>query len=67
MRKSGIDIKEEWMKPETFTFKIPSRILESLGINKLNTSFNLDSSNNTFSKSPISAAIIKRPATSKTT
>lgn len=37
MRKSGIEIREEWMRPETLTFKIPSRILEGLGILKTST------------------------------
>lgn len=33
----GIEIREEWMRPETLTFKIPSRILEGLGIQRTAT------------------------------
>jgi hypothetical protein len=37
MRKQGVEIRDEWMRPETLTFKIPSRILEGLGILKTAT------------------------------
>ena len=34
MKKKGIEIKEEWIRPEVITFKIPNTILENLGIPK---------------------------------
>lgn len=37
MKKSGVEIKDEWIISETLSFKIPSKILEGLGINKFNT------------------------------
>lgn len=53
MKKQGVDIKEEWLRPDTYTFKIPTRILEGLGIQRMETSFNFESSgNNTFNRSP---------------
>jgi hypothetical protein len=43
MKRNGIEIKDEWIRPENLTFKIPARILENLGINKImerSTNFN---------------------------
>lgn len=35
-RKAGVEIKPEWIKHENLAFKIPTRILETLGISKNN-------------------------------
>ena len=35
MKSDGIELKEEWFRPEVLTFRIPNRILEGLGINSL--------------------------------
>jgi hypothetical protein len=48
MRKKSIEIKQEWMKPETITFKIPTNILDKLGIQRMNTT----QDSNSFSRSP---------------
>jgi hypothetical protein len=32
LRNKNVEIKDEWMRPEVLTFKIPTRILEELGI-----------------------------------
>lgn len=37
MKKKNIEIREEWIKQECLTFKIPTRILEGLGIQRVNT------------------------------
>jgi hypothetical protein len=34
MKKAGVDIREDWIRPEILTFKIPSRILDGLGISR---------------------------------
>ena len=47
MKKNGVSIKEDWMRPEVLTFKIPQKILDFLGIQRANTT--IDS---TLSKSP---------------
>lgn len=51
MRKKKIDIQEEWLRPEVLTFKIPTRILQGLGIERANTK--IDSSMYTNSPSPV--------------
>jgi len=35
MKRDGIELKEDWFRPEVLTFKIPNRILEGLGIHSL--------------------------------
>lgn len=32
-RQSGVELKDEWIKPENLTIKVPQRIMEQLGIN----------------------------------
>jgi hypothetical protein len=63
MKKSNIEIKEEWLKQDLITFKIPSRILEGLGISRAGTtlenSFALPTNN--ISRSPTAL----RPSTAK--
>ena len=33
-KSNGVEVKEEWIRPENLTFKIPQRILDHLGIPK---------------------------------
>lgn len=40
MKKKRVDIKQEWIRPEVLTFKIPNRILQGLGIERADTTFN---------------------------
>lgn len=35
MKRDGVEVRNEWIRPEVLTFKIPSRILEVLGISQL--------------------------------
>eukprot|EP00347_Sterkiella_histriomuscorum_P006772 403351487 len=59
MKSEGQEIRVEWMRPEVLTFKIPSRILEGLGIsfiaktkkNSLNQTF-IESLSHSNSRSP---------------
>jgi hypothetical protein len=48
LKNKKVPIKDEWIRPEVLTFKIPAKILEELGIQRFNTTF--DTSN--YSKSP---------------
>ena len=32
MRRQGVEIRDEWIKPENLSFKIPQKILDTLGI-----------------------------------
>lgn len=57
MKRKGIEIKDEWIRPENLTFKIPARILENLGITKIlerstNMNNTFDNFNNSISISP---------------
>lgn len=36
LKKSGNLIKEEWIKPDILTFQIPNKILDALGLSKVN-------------------------------
>jgi hypothetical protein len=63
MKRDGVELKEEWFRPEVLTFKIPNRILEGLGINiiikkkqSLNHTYN-GSMNNSHSGSPTTGRI----------
>ncbi|CDW87947.1 UNKNOWN [Stylonychia lemnae] len=63
MKRDGIELKEEWFRPEVLTFKIPNRILEGLGINviikkkqSLNHTYN-GSMSNSHSGSPATGRI----------
>jgi hypothetical protein len=35
MKRNNVEIRDDWIKPENLTFRIPIRILESLGIPKI--------------------------------
>ena len=67
IRRSGIEIKDEWIKPENLAFKIPQRILDTLGIVKPERNPSLSES---FSRSPSqkihqSKTVIHRKSNSK--
>jgi hypothetical protein len=46
MKKQGLEIKDDWIKLDTVTFKIPSRILDGLGIIKPPTALDISVGNN---------------------
>jgi hypothetical protein len=51
-KNSGNELKPDWIKPENLTFKIPARILETLGIKDKGGDFATNQSYQDASRSP---------------